>query len=116
MNELINSEIWSTNLYLSLQVYFESEQLPILSSWLNTQAQDNMNKVYQMMSWIYHNGGCVAINEIKRDVQKWQAPLSALNELIEHERYMSRLVSILLILCRNVEASANYLIKKTEYI
>lgn len=69
MNELINAEIWSTNLYLSLQVYFESEQLPILSSWLNTQAQDNMNKVYQMMSWIYHNGGCVAINEIKRDVQ-----------------------------------------------
>jgi len=63
MNELINAEI------LSLQVYFESEQLPILSSWLNTQAQDNMNKVYQMMSWIYHNGGCVAINEIKRDVQ-----------------------------------------------
>ena len=81
MNELINAEIWSTNLYLSLQVYFESEQLPILSSWLNTQAQDNMNKVYQMMSWIYHNGGCVAINEIKRDVQKWQAPVSALNEL-----------------------------------
>ena len=95
MNELINAEIWSTNLYLSLQVYFESEQLPILSSWLNTQAQDNMNKVYQMMSWIYHNGGCVAINEIKRDVQN-QAPVSALNELIEHERYMSRLVSILL--------------------
>ena len=53
MNELINAEIWSTNLYLSLQVYFESEQLPILSSWLNTQAQDK----------------CVAINEIKRDVQ-----------------------------------------------
>ena len=111
MNELINAEIWSTNLYLSLQVYFESEQLPILSSWLNTQAQDNMNKVYQMMSWIYHNGGCVAINEIKRDVQKWQAPLSALNELIEHERYMSRLVSILLILCRNVDASSNSFIK-----
>ena len=112
MNELINAEIWSTNLYLSLQVYFESEQLPILSSWLNTQAQDNMNKVYQMMSWIYHNGGCVAINEIKRDVQEWQAPLSALNELIEHERYMSRLVSILLILCRNVDASSNSFINR----
>ena len=90
MNELINAEIWSTNLYLSL----------------------HMNKVYQMMSWIYHNGGCVAINEIKRDVQKWQAPLSALNELIEHERYMSRLVSILLILCRNVDASSNSFINR----
>ena len=26
MNELINTEIWSTGLYLSLQVYFEIEQ------------------------------------------------------------------------------------------
>ncbi len=25
MNELINTEIWSTGLYLSLQVYFEDE-------------------------------------------------------------------------------------------
>ena len=31
MNELINTEIWSTGLYLSLQVYFEDERLPILS-------------------------------------------------------------------------------------
>lgn len=38
MNELINTEIWSTGLYLSLQVYFEDERLPILSSWLNSQA------------------------------------------------------------------------------
>ena len=26
MNELINTEIWSTGLYLSLQVYFEDER------------------------------------------------------------------------------------------
>ena len=70
MNELINAEIWSTNLYLSLQVYFEGEQLPILSAWLNAQAQDNMNKTYQMMHRIYHNEGCVMIREIKRHVQK----------------------------------------------
>ena len=45
MNTLINTEIWSTNLYLSLQVYFEGQQLPILASWLSAQAQDNMGKV-----------------------------------------------------------------------
>ena len=52
MNTLINTEIWSTNLYLSLQVYFEGQQLPILASWLSAQAQDNMGKVYQMMNRI----------------------------------------------------------------
>ena len=94
MNELINTEIWSTGLYLSLQVYFEDERLPILSSWLNSQAQDNMNKVYQMMNRICHDGGCVVINEMK-----------ALNELLEHEQYISRQVNTFLILCWNVSMS-----------
>ena len=44
MNTLINTEIWSTNLYLSLQVYFEGQQLPILASWLSAQAQDTIMK------------------------------------------------------------------------
>ena len=64
MNELINTEIWSTGLYLSLQVYFEDERLPILSSWLNSQAQDNMNKVYQMMNRICHDGGCTPKSDV----------------------------------------------------
>lgn len=102
MNELINTEIWSTGLYLSLQVYFEDERLPILSSWLNSQAQDNMNKVYQMMNRICHDGGCVVINEMKRDTHEWTTPLNALNELLEHEQYISRQVNTFLILCWNV--------------
>ena len=105
MNELINTEIWSTGLYLSLQVYFEDERLPILSSWLNSQAQDNMNKVYQMMNRICHDGGCVAINEMKRDTHEWTTPLNALNELLEHEQYISCQVNTFLILCRNVNMS-----------
>lgn len=105
MNELINTEIWATGLYLSLQVYFEDERLPILSSWLNSQAQDNMNKVYQMMNRICHDGGCVAINEMKRDTHEWTTPLNALNELLEHEQYISCQVNTFLILCRNVNMS-----------
>lgn len=88
MNTLINTEIWSTNLYLSLQVYFEGQQLPILASWLSAQAQDNMGKVYQMMNRIYHEGGAVTIHEIRRDIRQWPTPLAALNTLLEHEQYI----------------------------
>ena len=87
------------------QVYFEDERLPILSSWLNSQAQDNMNKVYQMMNRICHDGGCVVINEMKRDTHEWTTPLNALNELLEHEQYISCQVNTFLILCRNVNMS-----------
>lgn len=89
MNTLINTEIWSTNLYLSLQVYFEGQQLPILASWLSAQAQDNMGKVYQMMNRIYHEGGAVTIHEIRRDIRQWPTPLAALNTLLEHEQYIN---------------------------
>ena len=105
MNTLINTEIWSTNLYLSLQVYFEGQQLPILASWLSAQAQDNMGKVYQMMNRIYHEGGAVTIHEMKRDTHEWTTPLNALNELLEHEQYISCQVNTFLILCRNVNMS-----------
>ena len=98
MNTLINTEIWSTNLYLSLQVYFEGQQLPILASWLSAQAQDNMGKVYQMMNRIYHEGGAVTIHEIRRDIRQWPTPLAALNTLLEHEQYISRQISELHVL------------------
>lgn len=103
MNELINAEIWSTNLYLSLQVYFEEQQLPILGSWLNAQAQENMDRTFQVMSRICCGNGCVAINEIKREAQKWETALDALNHLIKHEQYMHGVITSLLTLAHNVD-------------
>ena len=111
MNTLINTEIWSTNLYLSLQVYFEGQQLLILASWLSAQAQDNMGKVYQMMNRIYHEGGAVTIHEIRRDIRQWPTPLAALNTLLEHEQYISRQISELHVLCQNTDSSINSFIK-----
>lgn len=111
MNTLINTEIWSTNLYLSLQVYFEGQQLLILASWLSAQAQDNMGKVYQMMNRIYHEGGAVTIHEIRRDIRQWPTPLAALNTLLEHEQYISRQISELHVLCQNTDSSIHSFIK-----
>lgn len=53
MNELINAELWSANLYLSLQVYFEEQQLAELASWVNLQPQDNMSRICRMIESIY---------------------------------------------------------------
>lgn len=111
MNTLINTGIWSTNLYLSLQVYFEGQQLLILASWLSAQAQDNMGKVYQMMNRIYHEGGAVTIHEIRRDIRQWPTPLAALNTLLEHEQYISRQISELHVLCQNTDSSIHSFIK-----
>ena len=42
---------------------------------------------------------------MKRDTHEWTTPLNALNELLEHEQYISRQVNTFLILCWNVSMS-----------
>ena len=42
---------------------------------------------------------------MKRDTHEWTTPLNALNELLEHEQYISCQVNTFLILCRNVNMS-----------
>lgn len=102
MNELINDEIWSVNLYLSLKVYFDEQNLPVLASWLSMQAQGNMSRIYRMMSKIYKYGGCVEIRGISREPDAWQSPMEALNKLMSHEQYMSQRIKALITLARNV--------------
>lgn len=34
VNERLNTELWSCNLYIAFQVYFEKQELPVLALWL----------------------------------------------------------------------------------
>ena len=65
LNELINTEIWSSNRYLSLQIHFERQQLPILSFWLNMQARSGIERICRMTSLIYRQGGRATIREAR---------------------------------------------------
>lgn len=105
INEQINNEIWSANLYLSLQAYFERQQLTILSFWLGLQAQSNMERVYKMLQQLYSHGGYVTIDKICRKPENWISPQIALNKLIEHERYMAEQIRCLLFLSQHIDTS-----------
>jgi ferritin len=37
VNEQLNTELWSCNLYIAFQVYFEKQELPVLALWLKNQ-------------------------------------------------------------------------------
>ncbi|MCD8318964.1 MAG: ferritin [Paraprevotella sp.] len=103
MNKLINTEIWSSNLYLSMQVYFEEQQLPILSSWLSLQARNNMERVHKIMELLYHYGGNVEICEMKNGIQRWDTPKEALDKLVEQEQGLQKDVKSFLISVQNLD-------------
>lgn len=97
LNVQINTELWSVNLYLSLQAYFVQCRLPILASWLEMQAKDGMERAYEIMGYLCRCGGCVAIQPMVGSYMEWGRSLDVLNRLIEHEYYLARQVSALLI-------------------
>ena len=90
VNELINAELWSANLYLSLQVYFEEQQLAELASWVNLQSQDNMSRICRMIESIYRSKGSVLIRE----------------------KYMAEQIEILLVLTENVDVAFHAFVRE----
>lgn len=96
LNELINTEIWSSNRYLSLQIHFERQQLPILSFWLNMQARSGIERICRMTSLIYRQGGRATIREATYNSREWGTTIEALDRMIEHENYMDGQVASLL--------------------
>ena len=96
LNELINTEIWSSNRYLSLQIHFERQQLPILSFWLNMQARSGIERICRMTSLIYRQGGRATIREATHNSREWGTTIEALDRMIEHENYMDGQVASLL--------------------
>ena len=90
MNRLINTEIWSSNLYLAMQVFFERNGFPVLSSWLQLQSRGNMERVHAIMHLLYHQGGTTDIAPQEGHMPEWRNSTGALNRLVEQEQNVQR--------------------------
>lgn len=93
MNHLINTEIWSANQYLALQIYFERQQMPVLSHWLWMQARNSIERISRMASLLYRLGKSTVIQQTSHTPCAWQTPVEALDRIISLERQMDRHIS-----------------------
>ena len=120
MNRLINTEIWSSNLYLAMQVFFERKGFPILSSWVRLQSRGNMERVYAIMHILYHQGGKTSIDAQEGYTPEWRNSTEALNRLVEQEQSVQRDVKSFLFAVRcldpNLYASIRHLYDDRPYI
>lgn len=101
INELLNTEIWSSNLYLALQLYFKQQDMPILASWLNTQMRrQKMKRIFALSEFLMCHDGMVSLQSLEFEAPQWENPTEALNTLLEHERYMAAQIRAFLKLVR----------------
>lgn len=99
MNDQIKAEMWSSNLYLSMSIYFEKEGYEGFASWMRAQAKEEMEHAYDFISYMQKRGAVPVVPQIDAVPTEWADPLAVFEAVYKHETYVSSLIDTLHDLC-----------------
>lgn len=91
-NAQVNAEMWSSNLYLSMSVYFQKIGLTGFAHWMKKQAEEEMEHARQMIDFALDRGGEITIGQIDVVPTAWGNPLEVFEHVYKHETYVSELI------------------------
>ncbi|MBI5653180.1 MAG: ferritin [Chloroflexi bacterium] len=86
LNEQINNEYYSAYLYLSMSAYFEALNLPGSAKWMRAQYDEERTHALKLFDYVNDRDGRVSLKQIAAPQMEWNSPLSAWENVLEHER------------------------------
>ncbi|PID90928.1 MAG: ferritin [Bacteroidetes bacterium] len=92
INEQINKEMWSSNLYLSMSAHCSHVGLNGFAHWMTQQASEEMNHAMDMMKFLQDRGGKVEIKAVDAVETKFGEPLQIAEAFYEHECMVSQMI------------------------
>lgn len=96
LNDQINAELYSAYLYLSMSAYFESINLAGFANWMKIQAQEEVAHAMKFYDYLVERGGRVTLLTIDAPPTTWSSPLSAFEDVYEHEQKVTSLIHTLM--------------------
>lgn len=110
-NEQIKAEMWSSNLYLQMAVYFKDLGLDGCTSWMKKQSEEELEHVHKLIDYSVMRGGKVTIGTIDAVPNKWDGPLAVFEQVYKHECHVSALIDKLmdLAISENDKATQDFL-------
>jgi ferritin len=85
LNEQVNKEMWSANLYLSMSAWFETQGLKGFANWMRVQYQEEMAHALKIFDYIIARGGSAKLKAIDGVSLEWKGILDAFEETYRHE-------------------------------
>ncbi|MFP4169911.1 MAG: ferritin [Methanomassiliicoccales archaeon] len=92
-NEQMNAEMYSAYLYLSMNAYFHSQDLPGMANWMRVQAQEEMTHAMKFYDYIVEKDGRPALKEIEAPPREWDSPLAVFQHQLEHEQKVTAMIN-----------------------
>jgi len=107
INKQINWELYSSYLYFSMASYCDSVNLKGFSSWMRTQAMEEMTHVKRFYDFLTARGGRVIFSEIKAPPTEWDSPHTVFEVTLEHEQHVTKLINDLMNLAHDLRDHAS---------
>lgn len=93
LNEQINAEWYSAYLYLSMEGYFESLNLPGFANWMRAQIQEEAMHALKIYDFVNERGGRVLLKSIAQPPAEWDTPLAVFEAAYKHEQKVTGLIN-----------------------
>ena len=93
INAQINAEFWSAYLYLSMSMHFEHEGHAGIANWFRIQFREEQAHAEIFMNYLNSRGGQVILAPIAEVPAKWETPLAAFANTLEHEEKVTSLIN-----------------------
>lgn len=92
MNNQIQAEIYSANMYLAMSVYCEAQNFKGAGNWLKIQYNEEISHAMKFVNYILERGGEVEIKAIDAPPVKYGSLLKVFEEVLAHEKKVTALI------------------------
>jgi ferritin len=93
LNEQVNAELYSAYLYLAMEAFFESANLPGFANWMRVQTQEEVSHAMKIYDYVNERGGRVMLKQIAAPPAEWKSPLAVFEAAYKHEQKVTGLIN-----------------------
>lgn len=93
LNEQINKELFSSNLYLSICSYFLDKELDGFANFFRVQAQEELFHANKQFDYLHNAGGKVTIMAVDKPETNFKNIIHAFEVTLKHEQYVSKSIN-----------------------
>jgi ferritin len=93
INEQINAEIYSSYLYLSMEMHFTSQNLNGFAGWMRAQVQEELTHVAKTIQFLNDRNCRVELQAVQGPPTEWQSPLAVFEATLAHEEQVSQRIN-----------------------
>jgi ferritin len=93
LNSQVNAELYSAYLYLSMEAYLQSVNLPGFANWMRVQTQEELAHAMKIYDYINDRGAGVTLGAIAAPKGDWKSPLDVAENVLRHERKVTALIN-----------------------